>query len=497
MVGIAVSVALGITLYRSISEPIYRPLDYQISQKNMASIADTLEKARISYKIDDRNGLILVPANDIEMARLKLNAAGIPKDDGFNYSFLNEQNALTNSQFIENARYLRALENEISKTISSIEGVSGARVHIAVPRNNVFADENNKVTASVVLNISPGFSSNKEKIRSIIQIVADSVPGLDPKDIAITDQYGHFLSDGMDQNSIYSAAQLNYQNNIQNYYEKRIESMIVPLLGANKVIVRVNADIDFTQHEQAQEEYDPNKTVLISEQSNIEQNETSGASGPPGSLSNSPPEEGSKNTPQSQATGGQKRSQSTKNYNASKYVSYKRMNVAQIKNISVAVVVDNEIILDPKTKKYISKPVAQDKITKITELVKAVIGYDEKRGDKVTVVNSVYSQVKEEIPNVQVQVWEMPWFWDVAKKIIGIILGFAFLFIIYRKLSNYAATINQAKQKSVFVADEESNDENSVNRMHKLKKDGIDQLKQLAANEPNKVALIIKGWVRK
>jgi len=495
MVGVAVSVALGITLYMSISEPLYRPLDYQINQKNMSAIVDTLEKAKIKYRLDERNGLILVPAGDIELARLKLSAAGVPKDDGFNYSFLNEQNSFSNSQFLENARYLRALENELSKTISSIEGVSGARVHIAIPRNNVFADENNKVTASVVLNVSPGFASNKEKIRSIIQIIADSVPGLDPRDIAITNQYGHFLSDGMDQNSIYSAAQLSYQNNIQNYYEKRIESMIIPLLGENKVIVRVNAAIDFTQNEQAQEEYDPNKSVLISEQSNTEQNETSGASGPPGSLSNSPPEGGNKNA--GQASGGQKRSQHTKNYNVSKYVTYKKMNVAQIKNISVAVVVDNEAVLDPKTNKMTSKPIDQERLNKITSLVKTVIGYDEKRGDKVTVVNSVYSQIKQDIPDAKPQLWENPWFWDIAKKIIGIVLGFVFLFILYRKLSQYASTMHQVKPKSAFVPDEDNEEENSINRMHKLKKDGITQLKQLAETEPNKIALIIKNWVRK
>ena len=144
LVGIALSVAIGIGIFMSIQEPSYRPLDYQINQRNMASIIDTLDKSGIRYKINERDGVVLVPVNDVELAKLKLSAAGIAKDDSFSYSFLNDQNALGNSEFLENARYIRALENDLSKTISAIEGVSSASVHIAIPRNNVFADENNK-----------------------------------------------------------------------------------------------------------------------------------------------------------------------------------------------------------------------------------------------------------------------------------------------------------------------------------------------------------------
>ncbi len=500
MIGIAVSVALGITLYMSIKEPLYRPLDYQLTQKNMSTIVDVLEKAKIHYKIGEEEGVILVPANELELAKLKLAASGVPKDDGFTYGFMNDQSALNNSQFIESARYLRALENDLAKTIGGIEGVSGARVHIAVPRNNLFADENNKVTASVLLNVAAGFSSNKEKIRSIVQMIADSVPGLDPKDVSITDQYGHFLSDGMDQNSVYSAAQLTYQNNLQSYYEKRIESMIVPLLGENKVIVRVNADVDFTQQEDAQEQYDPDKKAVVSEQSDDEETSSSGASGPPGSLSNSPTSGNNNNSNGSKPaqSGGVSRVQTTKNYNVSKLVSYKKNGVAQVKSLSVAVVVDNEVVIDPKTKKEVSKPIDQDKINKITELVKTVIGYDQKRGDKVTVINSVYSQIKEEIPDIKIPFWEQAWFWDACKKVIGIIFAFLFLFILYKKLSSYVSAIGEHKSsKSMFVPDENSTDENSINRLHDLKRDGMKQLKELATNDPEKIASIIKTWVRK
>ncbi|MEO8400370.1 MAG: flagellar basal-body MS-ring/collar protein FliF [Gammaproteobacteria bacterium] len=501
MVGIAVSVAVGIVLYMSIEEPTYRPLDYQVTQQNMSAIIDTLDKAGIRYKVNDRDGVVLVAAKDLQLAKLKLSAAGVPKDEGFNYSFLNEQNGLSNSQFIENARYLRALENDLAKTISAIEGVSSARVHIAIPQNNVFADENNKVTASVVLSVSAGFTSDKEKVRSIMQIIADSVPGLDPKDVAITDQYGHFLSDSLNPDSIFNAAQLNYQHNIQTYYEKRIEAMIVPIVGENKVTVRVNADIDFTQQENAEESYDPQKTAIRSEQSDSQEDTAgAGASGPPGSLSNSPPsgDQGAAAASQASAGGGQKRTASTKNYELTKTVTYKKSNFAKIKGLSVAVVVDNEMVLDPKSKQYVTKALDADKITKITDLVKATIGFDSNRGDKVTVVNSSYNQVKQAVTQMNSHVWDQLWFWDVVKKIVGILLGFTFLFILYRRLSRYAESSRKLPlvKSKVSIAEEKEESE-TENKLHDYKDQGMTKLKQLASAEPEQVAMIIKNWVGK
>jgi flagellar M-ring protein FliF len=493
MFGIAASVALGIMLYLSIQEPTYRPLDYQVNAQNMSAIADILEKAGIKYKINEQDGVILIPAKDMQLAHLKLSAGGVAKDDGFNFSFLNDQNTIGNSQFLENARYLRALENDLSKTISGIEGVSAAKVHIAVPQNNVFADENGRPTASVLLAISPGLLSDKEKIRAIIQIVSGSVPGLDPKDVAITDQYGHYLSSAMDQNSIYNAEQLNYQNNIQSYYEKRIDSMIVPMLGSNKASVRVYANLDFTQQEEAKEQYDPDKKVIRSEQSTNESSGAGGASGAPGSLSNTPPTSDADKSAAS--TGGQtSRNESTKNYEVAKSVSYKKSNFAKVVSLSAAIVLDNENVLDPKTNKMISKPLDTDKINKIIELVKATIGFDEARGDKVTVINSSFNTEKQEVV-APLQPWNQPWFWDSIKKIAGMLIGFVFLYILYRRMSNYLKNSSKPASGTVIAYDR---DETAISsEMYQLKNEQITRLQELAYREPARVASVIKNWVGK
>lgn len=514
ILGIAAGVTLGIFLYLSIQEPIYRPLDYHVTSQNMASIIDTFEKAGIRYKISETdNSVILIPAKDIQLARVKLSAAGVPKDDGFSYSFLNDQNSIGSSQFLENARYLRALENDLSKTISALDGIASARVHIAMPQTNVFADEKGKPTASVVLTMSPGMQSEKEKIRAIMQIIASSVPGLDPKNVAITDQYGHYLSSALDENSIYNTEQLSYQNNIQNYYEKRIETIIIPLLGENKVNVRVLADIDFSQQEEANEQYDPKQSVLRSEQSVVEQSgAAAGASGPPGSLSNTPPEtdsesqggsggQGQGNNQQNSSSQG--RNQSIKNYELGKSVTYKKSNFAKIRNLSVAVVVDNELILDPKTKKYMSKPLDKDKLEKITNLVKATIGYDSKRGDTVTVVNSSFNLPKQaDIIIKDPPLWDQPWFWDLVRKVLGGIFGFVILYLLYKRLASYLKSSNHSVPihhipKIMEEVEDENADQEAIQLLQQTRQQKIGRLKELATKEPSQVASVIKNWVGK
>lgn len=505
MLGLAFSVALGIVLYMSIQAPIYRPMDYQINSKNMSAIVDTLDKAGINYKINERDNLLYVAADDYQTAKLKLSAAGIAKDDSFNYAYLNDQSNIISSQFVENARYLRALESDLAKTIDSIEGVSAARVHIAVPQNSVFADENGRTTASIMLNVAPGFSSDREKIRSIIQIVAASVPGLDPKDVAITDQYGHYLSSA-DQDSIFSAQQLNYQNNLQNYYEKRISSMIAPLLGENNVNVRVYADIDFTKQEEAQEQYDQNKSAIVSEENVDDTSESgSGASGAPGSLSNSPEGEDS-GSKSSGGGGGQNHKQSIKNYDVGKSYTYKKVMAPKIKSLSIAVIVGDDQVYDPKTKQMVSKPIDQEKLNKIKQLVQASIGFDQARGDKVTVVNSAFIPVATMAP-IKVKFWELPWFWEYVKKLIGIIFGFALLYLFYRHITSAreeapkrsllaAENIKRNKEIEEKIDQLEHSQMDALNdQLRSLKQERITQLKQLAVSEPNRIALILKNWV--
>ncbi len=493
LAGIAISVAIGFSVYQWTKDPIYRPLDYRVNDQNFTSIIDALEKGNIPYKLNEVNGVISVPAADINRAKRELSASGIQKEEGFNFSFLNDKNKLGSSQFLENARYIHALEADLAKTISSIQGISSAKVNIAKPQNNIFADENSRTTASIIVNIKPGYEADKEKIRSIIQLVSASVPELDPTSVAITDQYGHYLSSASSEEFIYNQEQINYQHTIENNYQKRIQALILPMLGENKASINVNADMDFTQQEESKEEYDPTQTAVRSEQSSTDGSSSSSGAGVPGALTNQPPSSSGTPSPSPGQSVGQTRTEAVKNYEVSKSTTYVKKDHLQIKSISVAIVLDNELIYDEKTKKMVSKPLDKNKLNNITELVKSAIGYNETRGDRVTVINSSFIQPPIEA-DIKARMWDEPWFWDLIKKFAGIILGFLFLIIIYRKI---APDFIHAKAKKDGGATIGLADQNSgiTPEMIQLKNEQIEILRLLVGKDPNKVSGVIKKWV--
>ncbi|MGQ3891078.1 flagellar basal-body MS-ring/collar protein FliF [Legionella sp. CNM-4043-24] len=489
--GIALSVAIGLGIHQWTQEPLYSPLDFRMSDKNFPTVVETLEKANIKYKLNEASGLISVPATDVNMARIRLTSAGLLNAAPVNYAFLNDKNKLGSSQFLENTRYLRALEEDLAKTIGSIQGISSAIVHIAKPQSNIFANENAKTTASIIINTTPGYDGDKEKVRAIIQLVAASVPELDPTNVAITDQYGHYLTSVTNTDYLHNQEQLTYQTNLENNYEKRIQSLIFPLLGRNKASINVNADVDFTQQEEAKEAYDPSQNAVRSEQTVKEDNTSSSPSGVPGSLANQPPSTGQQ---QPTASSGQSRSESVKNYELGKSTTYVKTDTPKIKRISVAVVLDNERVYDKKSKKMLSKPIDKEKLDKITELVKSSIGYNQSRGDMVTVINSGFIETKAE-PDRGVAMWDEPWFWDLVKKSTGIILGFVFLFIIYRKISPELVRKKDSAQALSLEATEKQNLISA--EMMRLKNEQIEILKELVQKDPNKVVGVIKKWVAK
>ncbi len=498
LAGVAASVALGIYLYGQIQDPMYKPLDYRVTEKNASTIASTLDAARINYKINDADGVVLVAAKDWQAAKFRLASSGVQKDDSFNFSYLNDQNAIGESQFLENARYLRALESDLAKTITAIDGVSAARVHIAMPQNATFADENGKPTASVFVTMGTGLAEDKQKVRSIIRIVASSVPGLDPQDVSITDQYGHYLSDSMSPASLESAAEMDYQNDIQNVYEKRIESLIAPMLGDSKMSVKVHADIDFSQQEEATENYDPSKQVVRSEQTTTDSTGSQSASGgPAGALANTPPtSEGGDSGAKSQATTSQGHSQVIKNYEVGKSVVYRKSNIAKINAISVAVAVDNQTIIDPKTKKASSQPIPKEKLDQITALVKAAIGFDEKRGDVVTVINSGFGQMTDMPEPVKTAFWQNESFWEIVKKVGSYLFALIMFMVVYRKANEYYANLKRGVVVSGGKTAASATTEGGITpEMQELKQEQINRLKEIASRDPNRVALVIKNWV--
>jgi flagellar M-ring protein FliF len=307
--------------------------------------------------------------------------------------------------------------------------------------------------------------------------------------VAITDQYGHYLSSKINSSDRLNQEHLNYQHNLEQGYEKRIQALILPLLGENKASISVNADVDFTEQEESKEDYDPSQKVLRSEQRVKEDSNSASGGGVPGSLSNQPP-----TNKQAGGSDGQTRSDVVKNYEVSKSTTYVKAGAPKITRVSVALILDNDMVFDERRQKMVSKPIEKEKLAKITDLVKSSIGYKETRGDVVTVVNSVF--VAPKVENYKEPgFWQEPWFWDLFKKLSGIILGFVFLFIIYRKI---APELSRKKTNNELGSKTSSDSQSMISAdMIRMKNEQIGILKDLVASDPNKVVGVIKKWVAK
>lgn len=492
---LAVSIALGYSVINWLADASYRPLFSNLDNKDLAAVADILQKNHIDYKISDRDGSILVPVNKEKEAKLKLMASGYLENNSFSFDKLDKESSLGSSRFLENIRYNRALEGELSRTIMAIKGIRGARVHLALPKPSVFVGQEEHPTASVFIELSPGFELDKSQVNAIVQLVSGSIIGLKPGDVTVTDQLGRLLTEKNNSELALSEEQLTYQKEIQEYYEKRIQSMIAPLMGVDKVQVRVFANIDFTREEKTQEQFNPNDKALRSEQTLTEQAGGGGGSqGAPGAASNQPSETGGA-AAASSSTGSNNSSknQSTKNYEVSKVMSYTKTSMGKLVNLSVAVVVDNETSTNSETKDTRSSPVSKDKIQKINDLVRAAIGFDEKRGDKVSVINTPFvPPMKIEAPPA-IPFYEQPWFWSLIEKGGAILIT---LFIALGVVRPFLKYLIGAKE-TMSAVEEDQNGERIIlsPEMQQLKQQQLESLKSLANKEPTKVAGVLKNWV--
>jgi flagellar M-ring protein FliF len=493
MAGLAASIAMAVSLVLWLQDPNYRPLFHNLDTADMAIVADSLQQAGIKYKVSDRDGAILVPAGDLHKARIQLTSAGLPKSSGLSFAILEKNNSIGTSRFVENARYLHALEGELARTIAAIQGVSSARVHLAMPKNSVFVANNKKPTASVFLEMSSGYVLDEGQVNAIAQLVASSILDLHISDVAITDQHGKLLTEDINSDLLLSREQLSYQQKMQEYFETRIETMIRPLLGINKAQVRVFANLDFTHEEKTKEAYDNAKNPLRSEQSVNEESSGGGAGGVPGAASNSPPAAGA-----STGGGNSSRNESIKNYEVGKEISYTKSPTGKLQSLSVAVVVDDESIVDPESGEVTQQPVPQEKLDKLTELVKAAVGFDEERGDKVSVVNSRFAPPPaiEAMPSLPL--WEQAWFWDVLKKSLGVLVALIIFFGVVKPILRGLATkANQSDKPKAAAAetDELGGVIELTPEMQRLKEEQINSLKQIAVSDPMRVAGVLKNWV--
>jgi flagellar M-ring protein FliF len=509
LVGIGLSVALGVSVVLWSREPNYTPIYNNISSPEASEIIDVLQKTDLHYKLDNQTGMILVPSVDIAKVRMKLAAEGLPRSQGQVLDILGKENGLMSSQFMEAARYKHALEADLGNTIANFANVKAARVHLALPKQSVFVRDARKATASIFLDLYGGSRLSASQVSSIVHLVASSIPDLNANDVTVVDQTGHLLTDGNGDDKLAMAdRQLNYKQQVEESYSKKIDEILAPLVGVGKIKARVSADIDFTTLEETQESFNP-KTVLRSEQTLEEERVgTPPVGGIPGVMSNKPPAESPEETKDKAAAALKKkapttdsRRQATKNYELDKTISHKEEHTGKIQRLTVAVVVDDNTITDPKTGKVTSTPIAKEQIDKFTTLIKDAIGFNAKRGDSVNVINSAFAkpEVIADIP--EPSFWQKAWVWDVIKQVVGglfvILMIFGVLRPLLRNLANRPVpeALPQPNGKSNTI-EAGTLDGRLLGPLQSFD-DRMQVVQNLAEKDPKRVAHVVKSWVDK
>ena len=512
MGGAAAIVALMAGVWFWGQKPEYRVLFANYSDRDGGAIVAALQQMNVPYQVTDGGGAIMVPAPQVHEVRLKLASQGLPKGGGVGFELMENQK-LGISQFLEQVNFQRALEGELARTIQALANVQAARVHLAMPKATVFLREQQKPTASVLLNLHAGRTLEPQQVSAIVHLVASSVPELPVANVTVVDQSGNLLSDtskpkGTNQ---LDPTQLKYVDDLQQAIARRIESIITPIVGEANVRAEVSAEVDFSTSEQAAESYRPNQapesTAIRSQhQSESQSTGSATASGVPGALSNQPPQpatapvtkpQGANAPAPANAPPGNRSKDSTINYEVDKTLKITQQPMGGIKRLSVAVVVNHkqETGKDGKTK---FRALTEEEKASITDLVKEAMGYNKDRGDTLNVVNSAFVQATppavDELP-----LWKQPENIALAKDAARyLLMAGVIAWLYFTQLKPLLARMRTpAPAKVVAMTEPDAGEPPALpdGTTAGARVSDLDNARQIARDDPRMVANVVKNWV--
>lgn len=511
-------VTAGLIVFASYwaGKPEYALLYSNLGQQDAASIVQKLDELKIEHKVE--GNAVYVPSKAVYDARLQLASNGLPQGSGVGYEIFGKSNfAMTD--YMQQLNYKRALEGELSRTISSLNGIRGCRVHLAIPKKGLFDEEQTKPTASVVLDMASSAGLSKAQVGGIVHLVSSSVEGLSPTSVSVIDSRGNLLYGSGDDGAGtgLSSSQFEAKKNVENYLEKKAESMLSTILGQGKVVVRVNAELNFEQVEKTQETYDPEGQVARQEtRSEEKEKENSPAAGETKAEGAAAASSTGKNSEKSQE-------KVTTSYEISKTIARIVSPVGSIKRLNVAVVVEGtykESAQDAKgtgkkaqtKKEYVAR--SADEKAMYKKLVMNAVGFNQARGDEIEVSDASFDTSLFETENVAMEGQQNKEFILSLSKQGGILLlfllAFVFLHSLVKKFSlpsqpvartasqatpaggAYAAPAQAMQQRQDVSAGAHPREAHPLPAAQVRSEEDI---KNIAAQEPEAVAAVVKEWL--
>ena len=452
----AVALLLFALTYTWINAPTYRPLAGNMSEADQQTAMEALRQAEFKPVLDPATGQITVPSQRYHEARIFLASKGLPKSGPAGLDGIKDQSAMTTSQFMEQVRYIQAMEQEMARTILQIDSIQNARVHLAMPKQSTFVRDRTPPKASVVITPFPGRSVTPTQVQALIHLVASSVPQMTPDHVTVVDNQGKLFTDTAAEATLgMTGAQAQHKQKLEELYRQRVVQILSPIVGDNNVRSQVNMTLDFTQTEITSEDYDRSDKgpKTRSESLSQDNNTLKDAQGVPGALSNTAPQtpttttDTTSNQTNDAATKTATNSRSTRNYEIDRMVRHVKEATGKVERLSVAVVL-NERPPTPGTKNdkgEISEakpnPYTPEEIERLQSLVRGVVGFNQERGDVVTVVPAKFEP--EPVYDLST-----PWYKDEAimSNIKTGLLGLAFvafLMMVIRPAVMYVLTADE------------------------------------------------------
>lgn len=515
-VALALALVVGVMLWQR--APDYAVLFSNLDEREGGQIIAALEQQKVPYRMSAAGNAILVPQAQVHETRLRLAAEGLPKGGLAGFELMDGQK-MGISQFNEQVNYQRALEGELSRTIQSIAAVASARVHLAMPKQTAFLRDDQRPTASVMVNLRPGRVLDANQVAGIVHLVSSSVPRMTESGVSIINQDGELLTGKADplRRAGLDPTQLDYINEVEAGFIRRIENILAPMVGKNNFRAQVAADVDFSQVEQTAETFKPNPSpeqAIRSQQTSEQVNPVAGPQGVPGALTNQPPAPATAPltapaVPPGQGGGAQGVVSSNRNavlnYELDRNIQHIKHASGQVKRLSVAVVVNNRSVAGPNGQPE-TVALSEEELARITRLVREAVGYNAERGDTINVAGSAFTAEAAEP--------EQPWWKDPEVLALGreglnwLLVLVAILFAYFGVLRPLLRTVVPPKETPEAAAGAEGEEagaegEDGEEGVHvtlsgtaaETYESRLERARELARTDPKSVANLVKEWM--
>jgi flagellar M-ring protein FliF len=415
------------------------PLFTDLTFEDSSAIIRDLERQAIPYQTKNDGAIILVPKDAVTRLRMKLAESGLPKGGGVGYEIFDKSDALGATSFVQNINHLRALEGELSRTIRSIDRVAAARVHLVLPERPLFSREKQEPSASIVLKLRGSLEA--QQVRAIRHLAASAVNGLKPNRVSIVDEAGRLLADGADDNiGGFGAGADERKVAFEKRMRDQVENIVTSVVGPGRARVQLTADFDFNRVTQTSDRFDPEGRVVRSSQTREETLASSEAREGQVTVGNelpgAPQQRGAANNNNANGEGGNKsdnrKSEEIVNYEISRTSRTEVIEGGRVNRISVAVLVDGTYAKNDKGESSYA-PRDKEELERITALVRSAIGFDQKRGDQVEVVNLRFAEMPQNLFPESKGLFDLPQFTrdDIMRGIELAVMGFLGLVVLF------------------------------------------------------------------